>query len=62
MNKQDHLMLRLIRLKPAEDFPINEDGLSFVFAKGGTGKCAARTASQRLLPGDIHGSERNFRR
>ncbi len=53
MSRQEHLALQLIRLKSAEEFPIGDDGLAFVFVKGGTGKCVTRAASQRLLPGDI---------
>jgi len=53
LNKQDHLSLRLTRLKPAEELLQNEDGLTFVFSKGGTGKYASKIASHRLGAGDI---------
>lgn len=53
MSRQEHMALQLIRLKSAEEFLINDDGLTFVFAKGGVGGCLARTGTQRLLPGDI---------
>src|SRR6185437_4786814 len=53
LSRREHLALQLIRLKTAEEFPIGEDGLTFVLTKGGAGKCVTRAASQRLLPGDI---------
>jgi AraC-like DNA-binding protein len=53
VNQQEHLSLKLTRLKLAEEFVPNVDGLTFVFAKGGAGKCVIRTSSQRFLPGDI---------
>jgi len=53
LNRRDHLALQLVRLKPAEEFAVNEDGLTFVLTKGGAGKCVARSGSHRLLPGDI---------
>lgn len=53
MTRQEYMALQLIRLKSAEEFLINEDGLTFVLAKGGAGICLTRTGTQRLLPGDI---------
>ena len=53
MNQQEHLALQLIRLKSAEVFSPNADGLTFIFTKSGVGKCVTRTGSHRLLPGDI---------
>jgi AraC-like DNA-binding protein len=49
----DHLALKLVRLKTVEEFPTHTEGLTFVFARGGTGKCVTRTTSQILSPGDI---------
>lgn len=53
MNHQDHLALRLARLKAAEDLEARGEGLAFVFAKGGMAKYASRLATYRLGPGDI---------
>lgn len=53
MNKLDHLSLRLTRLKPAEELLQNEEGLTFLFSKGGTGKYTSRIATHRLGVGDI---------
>lgn len=53
MNNQDHLMLRLARLKSSEEYEQKGEGLTFLFAKGGTGKCFSKLAMHRLSPGDI---------
>lgn len=53
MNQREHLQLQLSRLKSGEEFLFNEDGLTFVLAKGGTGKCGTRAATHRLGAGDI---------
>jgi AraC-like DNA-binding protein len=53
MNNQDHLMLRLARLKSSEECEQKGEGLTFVFAKGGTGKYLSKLATYRLSPGDI---------
>lgn len=53
MNNHDHLTLRLARLKPPEDVLQNEEGLTFLFSKGGTGKYASKIATHRLGAGDI---------
>jgi AraC-like DNA-binding protein len=53
LNQREHMALHLTRLKPAEEFLINDDGLTFVLAKGGAGSCLTRSGTQRLLPGDI---------
>ena len=53
MNNQDHLALRLARLKSSEELAQKGEGLVFVFSKGGVGKYTSRMASHRLLPGDI---------
>lgn len=53
MNKQDHLSLRLTRLKPSEELLQNEEGLTFLFSKGGTGKYTSKIAAHRLGGGDV---------
>ena len=53
MLAQDYLTLRLVRLKPPEEWISKQDGLSFVFAKGGVGKCLCGPLNQRLAPGDV---------
>ena len=53
MLAQDYLTLRMVRLKPPEEWLHEQVGLAFVFPKGGAGKCLAGTFSQRLAPGDV---------
>lgn len=53
MNNQDHLALRLARLKSSEEFEQTGECLAFLFSKGGVGKYVSRLASHRLSPGDI---------
>jgi len=53
MLAQDHLTLRLIRLKSPEEWPHKRNGLCFVFPKGGAGKCQAGNVVQALSPGDV---------
>lgn len=53
VNHQDHLTLRLARLKSSEALEQKGDGLTFVFVKGGVGKYISITATHRLLAGDI---------
>jgi AraC-like DNA-binding protein len=53
LNPQDHLALRLTRLKSSEELDQNGEGLFFVFSKGGIGKFTSKMATHRLLPGDI---------
>ena len=53
MKKQDHLALRLARLRSTEEVDQNEEGLFFLFSKGGVGKFISKGATHRLLPGDI---------
>lgn len=53
MNNQDHLVLRLARLKSSEEFEQKEECLSFLFSKGGVGKYVSRAATHRLSAGDI---------
>jgi AraC-like DNA-binding protein len=53
MLSQEHLTLRLVRLKPSEKWVPREIGLSFVFPKGGGGKYVSKAITQRLVPGDV---------
>ncbi len=53
MNNQDHLSLRLTRLKSAEELDLRGEALYFAFSKGGVGKLTSTAAPQRLLAGDI---------
>ena len=53
MISQEHLALRLVRLKSSEKWIHKANGLSFVFPNGGTGKYVSQGVTQRLLPGDV---------
>lgn len=53
MNNPDHLRLQLARLKGIEELEQKGDDLTFVFCKGGSGKCVSKLATLRLTPGDI---------
>lgn len=53
MLSQEHLTLRLVRLKPSEKWIPGANGLSFVFPKGGGGKYVSKAVTQHLVPGDI---------
>src|ERR1017187_9117715 len=53
MLSQEHLTLRLVRLKPSEKWIHREKGLSFVFPKEGGGKYVSKAVTQRLVPGDV---------
>jgi AraC-like DNA-binding protein len=53
LNRQNHLALRLARLKPPEELDQNGEGLVFLFSKGGTGKFSSKLVTHRLLPGDV---------
>ena len=53
MLTQDYLTLRLVRLKAPEEWINKQDGLCFVFLKGGAGKCLCGPLNQRLAPGDV---------
>jgi AraC-like DNA-binding protein len=53
LNTQDHLSLRLARLKSSEELDQNGEGLFFLFSKGGIGKFTSKVGAHRLLPGDI---------
>ena len=53
MFDQDFFTLRLVRLKSSEEWSPQNEGLCFVFPKGGVGQCVNGTATERLAPGDI---------
>jgi AraC-like DNA-binding protein len=53
MLSQEHLTLRLVRLKPSEKWIQRANGLSFVFLNGGGGKYVSTAVTQRLAPGDV---------
>jgi len=59
MLSQEHLTLRLVRLKPSEKWTHGANGLSFVFPNGGGGKYVSADVNKRLAPGDVLGSERD---
>jgi AraC-like DNA-binding protein len=50
---EDYLTLRLARLKPTEEWTSKPDGLTFVFPKGGAGKCVCGPFNRPLAPGDV---------
>ncbi len=53
MFADDHLTLRLVRLKGTEKWQPSGPGLCFLFIRGGTGKYAAEPVSQRVSRGDV---------
>src|SRR5664280_1340996 len=53
MLSQEHLTLRLVRLKPSEKWVHGANGLSFVFLKEGGGKYISKAVTQHLAPGDV---------
>jgi AraC-like DNA-binding protein len=53
LNTQEHLALRLMRLKSPEELEQKGEGLFFLFSKGGAGKYVSKTATHSLLPGDV---------
>jgi AraC-like DNA-binding protein len=53
MLAEDYLTLRLARLKRPEEWINKQRGLSFVFPKGGAGKCVCGPLNQQLAPGDV---------
>jgi AraC-like DNA-binding protein len=53
LNNQDHLVLRLARLKSSEVFEQKGECLTFLFSKGGVGRYISRLATHRLTAGDI---------
>ena len=53
LNNQDHLVLRLARLKSSEEFEQKGECLTFLFSKGGLGRYVSRLITHRLSSGDI---------
>lgn len=53
MPAQEHLTLRLVRLKPSEKWLPAGNGLSFVSVKEGGGRYVSRSATQSLVAGAI---------
>lgn len=53
MLTQDYLTLRLVRLKPSEEWSNERCRLSFVFPKGGHGRYVSGPVAHRLAPGDV---------
>jgi len=50
---QDYLSLRLVRLKPTEEWLTAGPGLFFIFLKGGSGAYVGATVTHRLSAGDV---------
>ncbi len=53
MFDQDYFVLRLLRLKSAEEWSSPKEGLYFLFPKGGAGEYLQGPDPQRLAAGDI---------
>jgi AraC-like DNA-binding protein len=53
MLSDDHLHLRLSRLKPNAEWVPDEATLCFVFPKGGSGNCVCGLLTQPVQPGDV---------
>lgn len=53
MFARNYLTLRVIHLKSGEEWVADGQGLSFVFPKGGSGRCVSKQVAERLLPGDV---------
>lgn len=53
MLAEDYLILRLVRLKPPEEWVNNQGGLSFVFPREGAGKCLCGPLNRPLTSGDV---------
>jgi AraC-like DNA-binding protein len=53
MLEPDYLSLALVRLEPREKWVGRSAGLTFIFLRGGSGKCLWRKGSQPLEPGDV---------
>jgi len=52
MLAQEYLTLRLVRLNTPQEWSPTQNGLSFLFPKGGAGKHVCGCDTQRLAPGD----------
>lgn len=53
MLAKDYLSLMSVCIDSSEEWTCNPEGLSFLFPKGGAGKCIAGPVTQRLAPGDV---------
>jgi AraC-like DNA-binding protein len=53
VNKQDHLVLRLARLKSPEELDQKGEALIFLFSKGGVGRFTSNRATHRVVSGDV---------
>ena len=53
MFTEDYLILRLVRLKPPEEWINNQGGLSFVLPTEGAGKCLCGPLNHRVASGDV---------
>jgi AraC-like DNA-binding protein len=53
MLNDNHLTLRLVRLKAAEKWQFSAAGLCFLFVRGGSGRYVTETVNQRLGQGDV---------
>ncbi len=53
MFDREHLNLQLVRLKPPEDWIPRENGLSFLFGKGGVGQFVVGSVTRSLAAGDV---------
>src|SRR6186997_1810806 len=53
MLNQDYLTVRLVRLKPSEEWSNERGRLSFIFPKAGHGRYVSGPVAHRLSPGDV---------
>lgn len=53
MLANDYLTLRLVRLKPPDEWLNRGEGVGFVLVKGGGGKYVSKPVTHRLGPGDV---------
>lgn len=53
LNKQEHLALRLARLKAPEELSLDQEGLTFIFARAGVGRYSSKTLECRVEAGDL---------
>jgi AraC-like DNA-binding protein len=53
MFDQDYFALRLVRLKPSEEWSSQQEGFCFIFPKAGVGRYVSGATTQRPVPGDV---------
>ena len=53
MGADGHLVLRAIRLRAGEEWPVRGEGIYLVFPQGGSGRFQSRTLEQHVAPGDL---------